>query len=169
MRSPRERRSRSGNCATAAAPRNFCRTATHRERRFHPASWTWDTRTTNTHFLSKHQSGDDVTGSHGEIFGQIHGAALIVGQHLKTVASRCFYFLPTSPIHVRGCSSCLRSPFSAGAPVSLSHRAATPCNSAAGRCGRGGGGPSTPRCSPPGRWCARRRTRCQLTKGQERS
>lgn len=48
---------------------------------------------TNTHFFSKHQSGDDVTGGHGEILGQIHGAAMIVDQHLKTVAFSLFTFV----------------------------------------------------------------------------
>lgn len=48
-------------------------------------------RTTNTHFFSKHQGGDDVAGRHGEIPGQIHGAALVVDQHLKkTVAFSLF-------------------------------------------------------------------------------
>lgn len=120
----------------------------------------WNTTTTtNTHFFSKHQSGDDVTGSHSEILGQIHCAALIVDQHLKTAAFRHFGSLPA----VRD-MACVRPPFSVGAPVSLSRRATTACSSAGGRCGRGGGGPSTPRCSPPERWCGRRLTLSRLRK-----
>lgn len=48
---------------------------------------------TNTHFFSKHQSVDDVTGCHGEILGQIRSAAMIVDQHLKTVAFSLFTFV----------------------------------------------------------------------------
>lgn len=56
--------------------------------------WAWNTtRKAKTHFFSKHQSGDDVTGSHGEILRQIHGATLIVDQHLKTVAFSHFTFV----------------------------------------------------------------------------
>lgn len=42
---------------------------------------------TNTHFFSKHQSGNDVAGGHGEILRQIHSTTLIVDQHLKWLHS----------------------------------------------------------------------------------
>lgn len=104
--SPREPQSHSDNGAAVAALRSFCRTVKHGDQCLNQDSWTRNTtRKTNTHFFSKHQGSDDVTGGHSKIFRQIHGAALIVDQHLYTVAFRYFILFPAVD-HMMGSSSC---------------------------------------------------------------
>lgn len=126
----------------------------------------------NTHFFSKRQSGDDITGCYCEILREINSTALIVHQNLGSKQTLLYQGyvrtleIPQSLVCSLELGLYFFVPLSDTAPVSQSHHAKIAGSNAARHCGRGDDVPSTPRYNPPERCYAHLQKQYHLIQGK---